>query len=421
MADLVPMSQAATTSLVTTLQNTDLFALAREDNTSETGYRSKVARVDAMAKKVVNETDYSQLQTTDKKIIGAINEVNAKASQFNNMTATASGSIATFTDGGDNIPVKAFECEIVAQQASGTPTPTSPLSITGFSEADIGVSGKNLFGGTLINGDLPLNLPPDTYSFSAINLTSDNAYLYVRRSTDGVNFDLVERIIYGTTVTPKTITLESGYIYSLWSNNNYARVGNVQIEKGDTVTTYEPYKGNTYIVEFGQTIYGGRLVYANGEWSIEATHQLVICDGTEDWSEYTTNKFFANNVVGEYENEVTSEGYLTNQYLFQGDGSTSSNGVNTDKRVYMQARYGRVWIYDTSYSTVTDLTTALSNTPLQILYPLETPVIIPITSSTRVKTISGANNIFSNTGDCEVEYFTNKADSLAELIKAFVL
>lgn len=81
MADLVTMSQASTTSLVTTLQNTDLFALAREDNTSETGYRSKVARVDAMAKKVVNETDYSQLQTTDKKIIGAINEVNTKASK----------------------------------------------------------------------------------------------------------------------------------------------------------------------------------------------------------------------------------------------------------------------------------------------------------------------------------------------------
>jgi hypothetical protein len=69
------MSQAATTSLVTNLQNTDLFALAREDITSETGYRSKVARVDALAKKVVNETDYSQLQTTDKKILGAINEV----------------------------------------------------------------------------------------------------------------------------------------------------------------------------------------------------------------------------------------------------------------------------------------------------------------------------------------------------------
>ncbi len=99
MADLVTMSQASTTSLVTTLQNTDLFALAREDNTSETGYRSKVARVDAMSKKVVNETDYSQLQTTDKKIIGAINEVNAKASKVDiTGTLTAGSTSITLSD-----------------------------------------------------------------------------------------------------------------------------------------------------------------------------------------------------------------------------------------------------------------------------------------------------------------------------------
>ena len=99
MADLVPMSQAATTSLVTNLQNTDLFALAREDITSETGYRSKVARVDGMAKKVVNETDYSQLQTTDKKIIGAINEVNTKASKVEvTGTLTAGQTSITLSD-----------------------------------------------------------------------------------------------------------------------------------------------------------------------------------------------------------------------------------------------------------------------------------------------------------------------------------
>lgn len=99
MADLVTMSQASTTSLVTTLQNTDLFALAREDNTSETGYRSKVARVDAMAKKVVNETDYSQLQTTDKKVLGAINEVNTKASKVDiTGTLTAGQTSITLSD-----------------------------------------------------------------------------------------------------------------------------------------------------------------------------------------------------------------------------------------------------------------------------------------------------------------------------------
>lgn len=98
MPDNVPMSQAAITSLVTTLQNTDLFALAREDNTSETGYRSKVARVDAMAKKVVSENTYSDLQTTNKSIIGAINEVASGAYIEITGTLTAGQTSITLND-----------------------------------------------------------------------------------------------------------------------------------------------------------------------------------------------------------------------------------------------------------------------------------------------------------------------------------
>ena len=95
MADLVPYSQAATTSLVSTLQNSDLMALAREDNQSDTGYRSKVTRVDTIAKKVVKETDYSDLQTTSKNPIGAINEVRGT---FVTGTLTAGSTSITLSD-----------------------------------------------------------------------------------------------------------------------------------------------------------------------------------------------------------------------------------------------------------------------------------------------------------------------------------
>lgn len=65
---------------------------------------------------------------------------------------TASGSIASFNNGGDDIPVSEFECEIVAQQASGTPTPVNPLAITGFSQADITDRGKNLLENEATSG-----------------------------------------------------------------------------------------------------------------------------------------------------------------------------------------------------------------------------------------------------------------------------
>lgn len=46
--------------------------------------------------------------------------------------------------------------------------------------------------------------------------------------------------------------------------------------------------------------------------------------------------------------------------------------------------------------------------------------VITTFEPTKVKTLLGENNIYSNCGDVEVEYFTEKSDGIAELIKAFM-
>lgn len=450
MADLVPMSQAATTSLVTTLQNTDLFALAREDDTSETGYRSKVSRVDAMAKKVVNETEYSQLQTTDKKIIGAINEVNAKASKFDNMTATASGSIASFTDGGDDIPVSEYECEIVAQQASGTPTPDNPLPITGFSQADIPVCGKNffLYSGNIdarnvtysvVGDDLTLTatvaagnqqqllmyLDSKIFSGKTITFSYDSA-----TSSYSGAVPYVYLVVNGTTVKSLTVPSQKTFTYTLPSSYTSAILllrmyqggavsidstltfSKCQLEISNEQTDYEPF-GNLYTVAFGQTIYGGRLIYKDGQWSIEATHGYVDL-GNLSWGRHTSGNFFASESLGRKPNTVSK----CSIYDYIGDVN-SIGDVTIDYSLAWQPANNRIIIHDSRYTSASDFQTAING--IMLVYELATPVIIPITSSTRVKTISGVNNIFSNTGDNSVKYFTENADSLAELIKAFVL
>ena len=232
------------------------------------------------------------------------------------MTATASGNIATFSNGGNGIPVSEFECEIVAQQASGTPTPTDPLPITGFSQADITVT--------------------------------DNDQI-----------------------------------------------------------------ANVYVVAFGQTIYGGRLIYANGEWSIEATHgyvdlgSLTWVVGTGGSARFVATTTPTPKALGEIISDCLQT--ATNTQLYNG---------SVDKAIAIHTN-NAIWARDTDYPVASDFQTAMQGH--YAVYELATPTIIPITSATRVKTISGDNNIYSNTGDCEVKYFTNKADSIAELVKAFVL
>jgi len=234
------------------------------------------------------------------------------------LKGTASGSIATFSNGGNDIPVSEFECEIVAQQASGTPSPLTPLPITGFSQADITVT--------------------------------DNDQI-----------------------------------------------------------------SNLYTVAFGQTIYGGRLIYANGEWAIEATHGIATLNSA-DRQGGMGNAYYAYDSVNGKPADMTQSNYATaicDKYKCATSSAERNNG-------YFYLLGGLIVFVDSRFTDVATANSILQSETPTVVYPLETPVIIPITSSTRVKTISGDNNIYSNTGDCEVKYFTDKADNIADLIKAFL-
>jgi hypothetical protein len=335
---------------VLTLDINDVAAFVSKDNQNVD--QTMKVKVSEVATKVVNNIEYGSLNTSDKKVLGAINEVNGKAKEnLSDLTDTtittpsnadllaydsstskwvntdlkgqASGSIATFSNGGNGIPVSEFECEIVAQQASGTPSPSSPLPITGFSQADITVT--------------------------------DNDQI-----------------------------------------------------------------SNLYIVAFGQTVYGGRLIYANGQWSIEATFDVLDL-GTLDWiseTGYVTGLFRAG-LTGVSPIVPWSETFICSCFTYSSTHAYASiaNGevanTNTESVPILRARWE-------AYQNYTNEQFKSAMGGQYILCPI-TPTIIPITSSTRVKTISGDNNIYSNTGDCELKYFTNKADSIAELIKAFML
>ena len=69
---------------------------------------------------------------------------------------------------------------------------------------------------------------------------------------------------------------------------------------------------------------------------------------------------------------------------------------------------------------VTALQTWLANqysggTPVQFLCELATPITLAITSQD-IPTLLGENNIFSNCGDLEVEYYTDKSNDILEFI-----
>ena len=358
--------------------------------------------------------------------------------------ATASGSIATFSNGGDDIPVSEFECDIVAQQASGTPTPVSPLPITGFSQADITNAKKYIRvtdtnpqtysqngidittyanGKITINGTTTANITI-TINVNPFTVFADNSRT-VNINNDFVNANANIQFCNGsTTIDTWTFTsLNRTYTNFTALSGKYIDNIKIYVASGQTINNGSLMNefivmdtATTYTVAFGQTIYGGRLIYANGQWSIEATFGGV--DDLGDLSWIKGSKSFYADITGAklYEQSVIPnmlcEVYRTVSYNdLVSEQYNEVCSINNNSSIILMR--------DTNYATASNFATAV--TGKKAIFELATPVIIPITSSTRVKTISGENNIYSNTGDCELKYFTNKADSIAELIKAFVL
>lgn len=433
------------------------FPLSQDNGGEPTTFKAKLTQI---ATKIAEAITFSNLITNDKHIIGAINEIAQGGGgttdyddlenkpqinsvelsgnkslddlgiQPSEISKSASGSIATFTDGGDNIPVKSFECEIVAQQASGTPTPVNPLAITGFSQADISVCGKNLCNWKVNTTSSPLiiSLPKGTYTISSDGQSTFGYWYFRFTDIDGnvisdnpsqfglssYAYSSSSQYFYGgNNRTDVTFILpDNGYTVQIGTLNGDGTIS-AMLAQGSTAIAYEPYKGNTYIVSFGQTIYGGRLIYSNGAWAIEATHEILTLYGTERISltgAGTGRRF-------RFDDTFTYNAMPLSSHFIESTGNSNPWG-------YYRLVSGYLLLTDNNSQMAdeTALKTWLANqysggTPVQLLCELATPVIIPITSSTRVKTISGANNIFSNTGDVELEYFTDKADEIASLIR----
>lgn len=96
---------------------------------------------DQIGEQIATNQDFSELNTTSKKIVGAINEVLTTSNIDILTTIDTPAPIMTFNDGGDNIPVNKLLVAVTAQQAgSGTPSPSNPRAITGWSQAQISVS-----------------------------------------------------------------------------------------------------------------------------------------------------------------------------------------------------------------------------------------------------------------------------------------
>ena len=331
---------------------------------------------------------------------------------------TASGSIATFdTDLTENLV--SVKCQIVAQQASGTPTPDNPLPITTYAEMNVWRGNNNLLPNTATTqtiNDVTFTVNADK-SITVNGLASADTNFIVNHTTEikkSGNYILKGCPLGGSGTTyylrsTRGITaLDVGngslsvpysqgqnlYVYIFIKsgvNADNLVFKPMIIHENETDTEYHAYNGTTANIPFGQTVANGVLDITTGK--LRVTHKIWQTDGTEIWNDggngdyYTTSHYSFDSMTG-------SSNGLSNYFVYNWSLS-QTNGC--------MAYTNRIQLTKTSYESVADLVADFTNTPLVIVYPLATPIDIQL-DSTQLTALLNENNIWCDTGDTEVKY-----------------
>ena len=364
---------------------------------------------------------------------------------------TASGAIASFSDGADDVPVKSAKFYFLPQQAAGTPSPSSPLAITGWTGLTGYHNGKNLLDMTVYDGGvynpavgttINLTLSSSQFTKTGNAYTIDTTTLW---KTFAVRIPVKSGVIYSIKFTMAASGTHCGFseyyidadnkvISSAYNNNinpstrngtitppssakfrvivftnrdtatNTLTITEPQIEVGSTATTYEAYSTpTTYPVSWSEhgTIYGGYVDATRGK--VVKTHESVnFNDQSLTWTyQNDYGRFLCQNlasyIVHASSNSTPLQGLYSESY--QRDVAASSSAVNESISC---STLGYLFVYDSGYSDVNTWLGVVGNR--KIIYPLQTPVEYDITAFIP-STYLGSNNFYSDAnGDTEITY-----------------
>ena len=202
---------------------------------------------------------------------------------------TASGTIAHFSDGADDVPMKSVVANIVPiQSGTGTPSPSNPRPISGTDELTLTKTGKNLFDISQFATLYPqyctfendvLNVQGNVVLYSTgVEVKAPTGAKLSATVTDITSVNARFRLVYTDgsysdvcpNQLPFSLLKDLASVRLNWSTNGTFKIENAQIEINSTATTYEPYTGSTYTVNLGQTVYGGTADVVGGVG--ESTH-----------------------------------------------------------------------------------------------------------------------------------------------------
>lgn len=322
------------------------------------------------------------------------------------------------------IPFDTVETTLAPVQAgSGDASPDNIRAITGWTGATLTRCGKNLLktaGATKTVNGITFTVNADG-SVTA-NGTATDVTVYQFDSTKGIpvgsyilsgcpaggggsTYSVRLRVYTKADKTTYDDFDDSGNGGTVNKSAGYDVVHSVIIRKGyeakelrfypmlrlasDTDDTYEPYSGDNYTADFGQTIYGGTVNWQTGTVTVDTG--LMSFDGTENWAYHASSDFFYRSLAV-YARSDKDE--LISSHYPQQNFETDKGGVAI---VSTGSAFNQLRFYGTGYSDAETWKSYLAaqynaGTPVQVAYRLAEPTTLQLTPQ-EIKQLNGTNTL----------------------------
>lgn len=227
-------------------------------------------------------------------------------------------------------------------------------------------------------------------------------------------------IVYAKNETAKkiTFTIPSGitqisYRFGVQDSGVTISYKNIQIEKGDTATPYEPYTETTTAITTGEPLYEGDYIeiYADGSGKEYRKMKEIVLDGSGDIDVRVDVGVDGNKYV--YISRTNSNppkgvGDSTNIYSSH---YKNNGGIDAVKDNIYTNKNGLIIIREQRFSTASEYNTWLQSNPVTVVYELAEPTETPLTAEQvaqfkKLYTFEPVTNVLCD-GEVEMIYFRN--------------
>lgn len=208
-------------------------------------------------------------------------------------------------------------------------------------------------------------------------------------------------------------------VFRVWVSVSAAcTLSNFQIEEGD-LTPYEPYQGNTYFLDFGETVYGGKVDWHAGEMTVNKVY--LELDGTEKFSGYASGAarlpMFTPALAPKISGDIYSN--MLKSARSYGEVTSTPNSVAALQNGIVLHFAGLQGADNVIFTDIIAKLTSLkaAGTPVQLVYELAEPYTIQLTP-VQIETLQGINTVYTDADGGRVEFGHSPIDDIQNAVDA---